>query len=289
MKKVFFIIICLYCFPAFSGGGSVVGNGAGTVESSFQQMYYSLTKIIPSCSAVVKCDLTRDEKSVLAQILKIINLNENKKDRLVFLSEKLNPGFFTTGSSEVFRIAKTYLNQNSPIFVNTDLLYTEDGRPAIKLQDVVRILIHEIGHQTGIEDHASLDILGSKVASYSEESTFYYRYKIEEDNSSVSFAVTNLEQPIKSSVVVFNWKNSKLHDLTGPISAAITCNFLSESYAGIEISNGHFILSENGLLSLNAWVDISCYDSSSTQMNIYRKDLIVSLDSLYKLQDIQVK
>ncbi|MBC7539635.1 MAG: hypothetical protein H7281_12500 [Bacteriovorax sp.] len=290
MKNILLTFLLSLCsFSVLASGGTVVGNGAGAVESSFQQAYYSLEKIIPSCLAVIKCELADDERIEITKILSIVNRNANKKDRLVFLSEKLNPGFFTTGNSEVFRIAKTFLNPDAPIYINTDMLYKDDGQPAIKFQDIVRILVHELGHQTGIEDHASLDILGSKVASYSEDSTFYYRYKIEGEAAAVTFAVTNFDRPVKSTFVVFNWKDSKMQDLTGSILMASSCAYDSESYAGIEVTNGHFSFNYNGTLSFDAWVNVSCSESFSANINVYRRNLRIDLDSEFKLMNMTVK
>lgn len=289
MKNILIIVFCFYNLNAFAGGGTVVGNGAGVVESSFQQAYTSLDKFIPSCLAVEKCGLTNEDKIMLGKIQKIVKLNVSRKDRLVFLSEALNPGFFTTGNSEVFRIAKTFLTSDASIYINTDMLYNEDGHPAIKFQDIVRILIHELGHQTGYEQHACLDILGSKVAVFSEDSTLYYRFRLEEENSSVTFAVTNFDLPVKSTFVLFDWKNAKIENLTDAIIAQSPCVYDSEAYSGIEVINGHFTFDENALMSFEAWINVSCNESLSGAANVYRRNLTVNLDSEYKIMKVSVK
>jgi hypothetical protein len=289
MKNILFLTVFFCSLSVYAGGGTIVGNGAGAVESSFQQVYKSLEKIIPNCVGVLKCQLADDEKELLSSELSIVIHNENKKDRLVFLSEKLNPGFFTTGTSEPFRIAKTFLNPDSSIYVNIDMLYKEDGQPAVHFQDIVRILVHELGHQAGVEDHALLDILGSKVAAFSEENTSYYRYKVEAGSSDITFAVTNFEFPGKNTLFIFNWNNEIILDLTDSITSNATCAYPSEVYSGIEVTNGHFNFDYNGLLSFQAWANISCYDSISSQVNVYRKNLNIDLDSEFKLKSLSIK
>lgn len=77
---------------------------------------------------------------------------------------------------------------------------------------------------------------------------------------------------------MFNWKNSFSQDLSHSIIASTECRYDSESYAGIEIFNGHFSIDEKGQLSFNAWIKLSCYESFSTLTNLYKKNLKITLD-----------
>lgn len=291
MKKILmlFVLGCWQTVYAANGGGTVVGNGAGFVESSFQQAYASLQKIIPLCRNSLKCETLEDENKILDQIIFIINSNANKKDRLVFLSEKLNPGFFTTGTDQTNRIAKTFLTPESSIYINTDMLYTSAGKPAITFQDILRILVHELGHQTGLVDHAPLDMLGVKVSVFSEDRTYHYRFKLDDGRGHVSFSVTNMEYPTKSTLVLFNWRNQKAQELSESIILSTSCTYESESYAGIEVINGHFDIDNNGLLSFQAWVNLHCFETFSGQIFVYRKNLSISLDQDYQIMGLKVK
>lgn len=277
-----------------SGGGTVVGNGAGIVESNFQLAYLSLPKIISTCLEERSCALDREERKIARDIHSILKLNSNKKDRLIFLSEKEYPGFFTTGANESYRVAKTELNGEAPIYVNTDMLYDKEGNPALNFAGVLRILVHELGHQTGIIAHGVLDILGSKIANFSEENTNYYRYIIneeaeKEDQESLYFAVANYDTPLKTTMLMFNWKNSHSEDLTNAVIISSECKYSSESYAGIELFNGHFSFDQRGLLSFNAWVKLSCFESFSGATNIYKRNLKVVLDHNYLIQSLSVE
>ncbi len=293
MKRFVCLIVygLLVAAGAFAkeGGGIVVGNGAGIVESNFQQAYLSLSKIIATCGAAGSCGLDRDEKELIKNIHQVLMTNLQNKNRLIFLSEKTNPGFFTTGANESYRIAKTLLVPNSPIYVNTDMLYDKEGNPTLNFNGIVRILVHELGHQTGIENHSMLDILGSKIAAYAEEHTGYFRYNIEETREMVFFSVANYDYPIKTTLVMFNWKNSSSRDLSYAIIASSECSYDSETYSGIEVLNGHYSFDRRGQLSFNAWVKLSCYESFSTHTNIYRKNLQITLDSDLQVSGLTVE
>lgn len=276
-----------------NGGGVIVGNGAGIVESNFQYAYQSLKNVIKHCMHSTTCNVQKDEQSVLLKLINILDSNANNKDRLIFLSEKLNPGFFMTGEAEANRIAKTFLNPESPIFINTDQLYNAAGRPTINFQRIIALLIHELGHQSGVLDHAWLDILGAKVSDYSENSTNHFSFRIDDEdlskNQSLIFSVTNLEFPVKSSILIFNWKNSQSINLSNTLAASSNCQYESESFQGTEISNGHFSFDEHNNLRFLAWVKIHCYESFSSNTYIYKRNLVVSLDSNYKIMSLIVE
>lgn len=276
-----------------NGGGVIVGNGAGIVESNFQYAYQSLKNVINHCLHSNNCNVQKDEHAVLLKLIIILETNANNKERLIFLSEKLNPGFFMTGEAESNRIAKTFLNPESPIFINIDQLYNAAGRPTLNFQRIIALLIHELGHQSGVLDHAWLDILGAKVADYSENSTNHFSFRIDDEdlskNQSLIFSVTNLEFPIKSSILIFNWRNTQSINLSNTLAASSSCQYESESFQGTEISNGHFSFDEHNNLRFLAWVKVHCYESFSSNNFIYKRNLSVTLDSDYKILSLIVE
>lgn len=280
-------------FSYENGGGVIVGNGAGIVESNFQYAYQSLKNVINHCVLSTNCNVKKDELEVLKKLITILDANGDRKDRLIFLSEKLNPGFFMTGEAESNRIAKTFLNPQSPIFINSDQLYNSAGRPTLNFQRIISLLIHELGHQGGVLDHAWLDILGAKVAIYSENSTNHFSFKIDDEdlskNQSLVFSVTNLEFPIKSSMLIFNRNNTQSINLSNSLAASSSCQFESEIFQGTEISNGHFSFDEHNNLRFLAWVKIHCFESFSSSTIVYKRNLSVTLDSDYKILSLIVE
>ncbi|MFA6239070.1 MAG: hypothetical protein WC635_17155 [Bacteriovorax sp.] len=294
MKNFLLILVIVFTvinYPAFSrekGGGVIVGNGAGIVETNFQFAFHSLGSILQSCIKNTNCSLQPDEIIIAESIINIVKKNADKKDRFVFVSEKLNPGFFTTSDSEMNRIAKTGLDSSSTIFINADMLYLNNGAPALSFQSILALIIHELGHQSGIRDHASLDILGVKVADFSENLTSHYGYKVE-SNKSILFSVTNFDQPIKSTIFIFNWKNEKSQDLSNTLAASSSCKYDSESYSGIEVSNGHFSFDGKNNLVFNAWVNVLCHESFSGSIFVYKKSLIVTMDGQFNILNLLVE
>ncbi|MCX6124359.1 MAG: hypothetical protein NTV34_06360 [Proteobacteria bacterium] len=62
-------------------------------------------------------------------------------------------------------MAKTGSEIGSPIYINRDLIYTEQvGRwSALTVLECIPILVHELGHHQGEAPHTVLDLLGVKV------------------------------------------------------------------------------------------------------------------------------
>jgi len=179
MKKlitIIFIIFTSFASAKESGGGVIVGNGAGFAEGLFQQSYQSLPLILENIRLIQNEVLSKNEIELLIKIQTIAAGNSNKKDRLIFLSEKENPNFFNTTEIEVHRFAKTFTNSDSPIFINTDWLYTETGKN-LSHATVIALLVHEIGHQAGEMDHNALDFLGAKVKNYSNSESNQYNFQ----------------------------------------------------------------------------------------------------------------
>lgn len=275
---------------AISGGGTVVGNGAGLVEGNFQFAYSSIEKIIQTCFKFSQCSLSLDEHSLLEKIIQIVQKNSNKNDRLIFLSEKDHPDFFTTGPAENHRIAKTFLNSDAPIYINSKMLYDDKGTPTLSLSSIIRIIIHELGHQAGVENHLTLDILGSKLSTFFEITTASISYKISDENTNITFSITNFEFPTKEAAISFNWKNKKNQNLTkSVISKAQNCPLNSESYRGIEITNGHYSFNLKNMLSFEAWLQVSCYDLITDSLNSYRKNLSILINNDFNIMDISVE
>jgi predicted Zn-dependent protease with MMP-like domain len=267
---------------AFSGGGVVVGNGAGIAENNFQYAYQSLDTILKNCLHLSPCNIDSEETELVKKIIAIVENNENKKDRLVFLSEKRNPGFFTTGEIEENRIAKTFLNADSSIYINVDQLYRENGESAISYEQVIAILVHELGHQTGIAEHAPLDILGTKIASFALSHIEHYAFDIDDENKSVDVLIGNFNFPVKSSLIIFNGKNNDSLNLTEVLYNSLECKYSSESFAGVELSNGHFEFDSKNNLNFKAWVKVQCFESFSESMMIYKKNLSLSFDENFQ-------
>ena len=147
-----------------SGGGDIIGNGGGLAEQNFT---YALTQLADFIQEAIKEGMVKAED---AEQLKIIGrqarLEAEKSDKLVFVSGRNNPGLFKSADSGEVRLATTGLSADTPILVNLDLLYSKqpDGESEmLPLPVMVASLVHELGHNVGLKDHAYLDFLGARV------------------------------------------------------------------------------------------------------------------------------
>jgi hypothetical protein len=161
--KAFCLSILLILFGHPSLAGTAVGNGAGLVEQNIIFTYNSLPNIINGCLNLPSICQIKD-RATLQRIRDIVQSHGSADERIKFVSESERPEFFDTGLGQTHRLAKTGLSPNEMIFFNSEGLYAKDGQPALDLPTIAAILIHELGHQSGISDsHAMLDEMGSQV------------------------------------------------------------------------------------------------------------------------------
>lgn len=133
-----------------------------TADSNFIFSYNNLDKFIGLCLTDSECDLDASQKDLLQAIASAIPEERKNTTQLVFVSAKERPGFFVLDGQ--IKVAKTYDDIGSSIYVNTDMI------KGLEVVDAVAILIHELGHHHKIKDETVLDLLGLKVA-------FYYQQK----------------------------------------------------------------------------------------------------------------
>jgi hypothetical protein len=155
--------------PSFEAGpglgGDLVGNGGGLAEKNILFSYYNLKAYIEICLSSPTCKIGTWEKDLLTKILKSLPQEQNKKEQIKFVSEKERPGFFRLDGE--LKLAKTGDNVGSPIYINSDLLYTKNSHgdfKAFSISDAVALLVHELGHHHGVKNHFKLDLLGIKVS-----------------------------------------------------------------------------------------------------------------------------
>lgn len=285
MKKLImlFVLVLVLSFTVQAketGGGVIVGNGAGYAEGMFQQAYQSIPVVLESFISTQEATFTADELNVLVKINQIAKLNNNKKDRLVFLSESEHPGFFTTGDMELHRFAKTFPSSDSPIFINLDWVYTDQGKKSLNHSFVMALLIHEIGHQAGEMNHSALDILGAKVKTFIDGQTNVYNFK---GKSTISFLITNLEQPKKTSFLRFKNAKGEWRNLTTALLHNLQCEDSRSELHSLELTNGHFAFNQNQQLIFQTWIQYNCYDDYSEQFVSYKNTLSINLDQNFEI------
>lgn len=174
--KVFIVFILLTGVFA----SDVVRNGEGPAERNITFVYERLEKYIDTCLASPSClHESKTEptafRDILVKIRSALPAEKLNREQLVFKSEKLNPGFFIIDGYEKIAITGDKVGDN--IYINLDKIYSRDIRKKIRhlsLIDSIQLLIHELGHHQGFEDHIKLDTLGAKVSKYLETNVFEF-------------------------------------------------------------------------------------------------------------------
>lgn len=288
-----FTLAFIYSSLAWAGGGSIIGNGAGIVENNFQYAYQNLSLTVSECIDQLKCEMNPSEIKVLKTILQVLQVNKSNEKRLQFVSEKDYPGFFDTGEGEVHRIAKTGLTPDIPIYVNLDLLYTAEGKPAFDYSTIVSILTHELGHQAGEENHAKLDILGAKLKRISLEKVRSHSAQV--GNEMVEVTVLNQSYPFLVSDLSISWQGVGLALLTKDLMKRVSCNHPKDTVAGVEIDNGHFIsLSEGNphqeaFIGFGLWIHLSCYSADAGRFQNETKSITMEISRSLILTVTEIK
>ncbi len=274
--------------------GNIIGNGAGLVENQFQFAYSTLNSVATQCSESHRCELTSDETKILQKIHAITIKNHSNPERLLFLSENRNPGFFQTGDNENHRIAKTTLDPHSAIYVNLDLIYSSDGKPVLDYPTIVSILTHEVGHQAGELNHAKLDILGNKLKKVVSQRLSRHRFdfsaKQGEATEVIEILLISHEYPVRNSEFIISW-DLESRNVTSDLVSQLTCQNSSQSVAGFEFQNGHYILNQKNqsaedAINFGLWIDVYCYSSATNTVEVEKYDMKLEIKKDMSLKTI---
>ncbi|QDK47016.1 hypothetical protein DOM22_18555 [Bdellovibrio sp. ZAP7] len=145
-------------------GGDFIGNGGGIAEKNVLYAYERLEQYIEVCLTSDACKLDSRQRQIIAQIAK--GLPQEVRSRMLYFgSEQKTPGFFVIDG--LVRVAKTGSSPGTPIYINSDLLYSKAPTgeyTAVSIPEAVAILVHEFGHHYGGYPHEELDLLGVRIS-----------------------------------------------------------------------------------------------------------------------------
>lgn len=154
-------------------GGDLVNNGGGIAEKNIIFAYQKLDGFIKLCLTSDFCKIDKAQRAILEQIAAGLSEERQNPEQIQFASEKNQKGFFII-DGEV-KVAKTGNTIRSPIYINVDLIYTQNEMgyyiPA-SISDAVAILVHELGHHYGNYSHTDLDLIGVRVALMLQHKTY---------------------------------------------------------------------------------------------------------------------
>jgi hypothetical protein len=289
------LALALFSTGALWAGGSFVGNGAGLVENNFQYAYSSLNSLYSNCRDSENCVLTESELSLVQKMQEVIELNSSNAARILFISEVQNPNFFSTGEGEEHRIAKTGLTPNFPIYVNSDLLYSKSGTPALDFPTIISILTHEIGHQAGETNHAVLDILGSKMRRVIGQHLIIHQADLE-NAGHVEMLILNNDFPLKTADIFFSWGKVGTQKITSQVMSFLKCSNIETTLSGFEIVNGHYLNTDEKnetepSVEFGMWINLYCYNPLGLTTKVEKnamefrvmQDMSIQLKSLIRM------
>jgi hypothetical protein len=259
------------------GSGDIVGNGGGKAEADFKYTYRKLYKFITDCELSYKCFTTDRQKSILRKIKQISLINMNKKDKMIFVDEHKIPGFFRDEHDPQVRVAKTGFDSDSPIFINLDLIYNHSSEP-YDIPSIVAILIHEIGHQTGIREHAMLDDLGAIVRNFLNSEKLQSKMTI--NGNTVNLTAFNFHDDDVYAELNLHYVGYNI-ELGSRIHSESQCSTKDTNLVGYKIENIHFERSvrrnKKHHVKAKAWITLNCM---GTDLSLIKeeKDLYISFE-----------
>jgi hypothetical protein len=164
----------LLMISQFAGaGGDLINNGGGIAEKNIMFAYQKLDTYLKLCLSSEFCKIDTTQRTILQQITAGLSQEKQNPNQIQFASERNQNGFFIL-DGEV-KVAKTGSHIGSPIYINTDLIYTKNEMGyyiPISIADAAAILVHELGHHYGDYSHTDLDLLGVRVAMMLQHKTY---------------------------------------------------------------------------------------------------------------------
>ena len=210
----------------------------------------------------------------------------------MFTSDSARPAFFETGLGQAHRVAQTGFIPTVPIYFNTDQFYNANGTPALDLPILTSILIHELGHQAGIVEHAYLDQLGSRIRNWLMNRTFELGYQY--PNSSLKILSINYATQNSTPDLYFvdDIGSNSLVKVLAPVAR---CADPMEILIGWSVINLHWdsqlnmsemnmsktvgllASSKTDSLTLVGWLELECVRNGRLEVEHPEFDLILGL------------
>jgi hypothetical protein len=246
---------------ALSSGADIVGNGAGRIELLANFYLRQLDQTISFCLSSTSCQLTKADRFVLKEIRNISIESRGVNKKLIFLKENDFNRIFNSQNIEEVKIAKTGFNKRFPIFFNLGELYSFNKDSIDRI--LIAILIHELGHQTGIHSHSYLDELASRVSLQFNQTLnkLSLNYK---DNFFELTVFTN--RGTYDFAKAYFSMNEEVIEVKY-LDSALKCSDPNSKIVGISLTNTHWnkvkLEPEAVLIEIGLWAQVYCEDISA--------------------------
>lgn len=223
--NLFLISLIFVCLSGWGRGGDLVNNGGGVSEKNILYAYDNLEKFILLCISSEACQLNPSEKSILDQIVQGLPHEKKTQSQITFGSEKKTPGEFILDGN--VRVAKTGSTIGSPIYINSDLLYSKNKAgefEPISIPEAAAILIHELGHHYGPYEHGELDLIGVRVSLLIQKQ--FISTPMLPWSSEISASVFNRDLENSFPLVIL-YVGESVVDISAAYAKIVRCNILS--------------------------------------------------------------
>lgn len=256
MKWTIIFLFSLYHLNGLAGDW--VGNGAKRSEGLFRFSYSNLDEYIQECLRF--CELNNEEKGILSQIRESLPRERLlNADQLQFSKDQ---DLFTL-DDQVTRIAVTGNEVGSNIFINLTLAdgdqFSELGFESY-LAMATSVLIHELGHHHGVQDHQWLDLLGTKVGKIVfGRSQYYFLNPLSSSISAYHFTLSFHEESDSShDQLVINDLLASF-DISAELQKYFVCpKDKKANVIGTRFWNLYWEIEENAQLVLSSQLRLIC-------------------------------
>ena len=167
MLSLTVLLTAMFIQPHAQAGGDFVGNGGGIAEKNFLFALDNFEKFTKMCLDAKACRLDYAQQNLIVLLNEAMPKEKSKSQVIYFVSEQKFPGTFLLNGE--MKVAKTGSRIGDPIYINTDLLYTQNSYgvyEAMTIPQALSVLIHEFAHHLTATNCEHLDLLGTKVAAF---------------------------------------------------------------------------------------------------------------------------
>ena len=242
-------------------GGDIIGNGGGIGESFFQYALLELPTLINECLSSKFCDINDDEALILSRVAKVAKMNSQLDFALLFVNPKKEHTLFLQEDG-LARSALTGREPLFPVIINLDHVY-RDNNLSIDLMDAVRLLVHELGHQAGIENHSHLDKLGAKVQQFINLQSIVKNSVTDRNGNHYELWLKNSDTTELTSFAVYFSKNGVQQDLRDQFLDQVKCPEGLNVY-DYKFQNIHWKqASNNNISQIGAWANVQCKEQNT--------------------------
>lgn len=259
-----------------SGGGDIIGNGGGLGEQNF---IYALSQVAGFINETIAAGLVQGpDVAALTRIAWHAREQGSRAGELIFISGKAVPGLFDSPSDPEVRMAKTALSPDAPILINLDMIYQRayGSLEIMPFTVMVASLVHELGHQIGIQDHSYLDYLGARVRRLLEREQNRVGRRLGRDGR-VDMTSINLG-PLALPKLYFTF-GEQLLTFDRELHGALTCRDPQAQVRSARFDNQHWQPGVNfdrtWITSYRAWVILKCVGDAG---EVYEEERDFALD-----------